>query len=314
MTKHMDTQYARVLVVLLSFGILTAKQAEVTEISAPTIELVPAKITQTLSPSEPEKKVLSKRQLRKQELKLIRQERRRKNKPMSKLNYVELKERKNDLVHADDFELACKYLEKMLHHKDLPDVDQKELMLEHADYLFNMGKLEKAATAYAEFSNLYPGDPKIEYVDYRTILSNFYRTLDKERDQSATKKTVVLSDKFLQRTIYKEHEAEVKNIKEQCCKKLIDHEFTVIDFYLQRNSFKAVRGRLDHIKKELLATIPQAEQRILLVECTIAEKQSDTETLKKKQAELILKFPTATLAYDAHGNERASVKKAVNRF
>ena len=131
-----------------------------------------------------------------------------------------------------------------------PYNEHKELVLELADHLFTLGKLEKAESAYTEFSAKYPGDSKIEYADYRAIMANFYLVLVKERDQTRTKKALNLAGKFLERTVYKEYRDEVEKIKLQCCSQLIDHEFTVIDFYLQRKSAKAVRKRLDYVEKE----------------------------------------------------------------
>lgn len=237
---------------------------------------------------------------------------RQEKKFLSTMGYQDLKERKDSLVADNKLSMACKYLEKMRPHCDMEQL--KEVLLELADHTFSLGKFDKAAQTYIEFSDMYPGDEKVEYADYRAILSNFFLILRQDRDQSRTKKALTLADKFLDRSLYKEHRQEVEDIKEKCCSQLIDHEFGIVDFYLQRNSFKAVRSRLAYVKKEFELIVPQVSQRILLVECTLAEQQQDLVTLKQKQEELVTKYPHAILTFDAHGNKQPPKKKAIERF
>jgi outer membrane assembly lipoprotein YfiO len=235
------------------------------------------------------------------------------NKNIKEMTFDELKAKKTDLLAKDNKENAVKYLEKMV--ALCTDIDELKIAtLELADIHFDLGNLDKAAKLYEEFSNLYPGDEKVEYADYRSVMCNFYLVLSKDRDQTKTKKTVELTKKFLGRTLYHVHVDDVKNIHQQCAELLTESEFNIIDFYLQRGSSKSVRSRLANLEKEFVPTMPELKSRMLLVECRLAELENDVETLAQKKSELAAKYPEVALANKNVSLNNVQGKKATERF
>ena len=223
--------------------------------------------------------------------KLAKQEKKQKKMTLKNMTYEELKTTKDKHVADNNKELTIKYLEKMLPLcKDMNEL--KNLMLELADTLFDLGKLEKAEKIYAEFTTFYPGDAKIEYVTYHAILCAFYATLSSDRDQSKTKEAISLTEKFLERAdIFKEYEKEVIKIQTECFAKLFESECNIINFYLNRGSLKAVEQRLTLLRKDLLPKLPQQEPIILTLECQLATKQKNNTLAAQKLTELNSKFP-----------------------
>jgi outer membrane assembly lipoprotein YfiO len=239
-------------------------------------------------------------------------------KTLSKMSFDELVEMGDKQVAADQKEAAVKFYEKALPRcTDMTAL--KKLTLTLADLQFELGHLDKAGKLYNEFGNLYPGDSKAEYVDYKAILSHFYLTLDADRDQSFTQKTLTLAEKFLDRTIYQEYAPDVSSIRDKCCEKLVEHEIHVFNHYLTRGSFTSAHNRLNYIKKEFLAKIPGVEPRLLTLEVKLALRQNNLTLAQQKKEDLTQRFPAY---YDKKHRSwltefelaMGEKKKAKNRF
>ena len=105
--------------------------------------------------------------------------------------------------------------------------------LDFADYLFNIKDYEKSLMAYEEFSMLYPGCAESEYVMYKGILCNFLLSLDFDRDQTLTQRTVSAAMLFLQKVKDEKFKTETQNIYNSCRQRLFDHEIYVSETYLK---------------------------------------------------------------------------------
>ncbi len=212
-------------------------------------------------------------------------------KTLSHMDLGELKLAKERALKKNDKELAIKYLEKMVPQcKDVNGL--KDITLELADFYFETGNLAKAGRLYGDFTQLYPGNDKVEYASYKSILCSFYGTLSADRDQSKTRDTIDLSDNFLERAdVFKKYDDEVKKIRKNCYVRLMESEVGIIDFYLKRGSYKAVQKRLDNLREEFLPKLPNIEPQILTFEYELAQKLNNQKLASEKKALLDEKFP-----------------------
>ena len=233
-----------------------------------------------------------------------------KKKTIRSMSYEELAAAKDRQLDNSNKESAIKYLEQMM--KLCNDVQKLGAhLLELSDLLFDLGKFSQAALAYTEFSNLYPGSNDIEYALYRAILCTFYCTLDTERDQTKTEETVALADTFLGHDPeFNTYKKEVITIREQCYIKLVENEFDICNFYLNKKSYKAVNRRLDSLRNEWLEKLPDIEPRIIAFEADLTQKQGDQQLAMKKQQELAEKFPT----YSTQVAQKKTKKSMADRF
>jgi len=215
----------------------------------------------------------------------------RKHKAFRDLTYEELKENKNRLVKEGRKETAIRHIEKMMPMcNDIQEL--RDMTLEIADLLFDSGDLKKAEQLYTQFTQLYPGDKNIEYASYKAILCSFWKTLDAQRDQTKTRHTIELAEKFLERsTIFTKHSPEVSKILVNCKNKLFESEVNIFRFYLDRGDFTSAKNRLENIEKEFQGALTEAEPQIILMACDLATKINDEELLQEKTDELKLKFP-----------------------
>ena len=166
------------------------------------------------------------------------------------MNYQELTVRKDELVKAGSVPVAIKYLKRML--TLCTDIDAlADHLLELGDLLFESEKYVKAVKVYREFTQLYPGDTRVEYALYRAVSASFKCTHEPDRDQTPTHETIELADAFLARgDIFTTHRTEVEKIRTECYQKLVASELNVCSFYLDRGETDVVENRLAIIEKE----------------------------------------------------------------
>jgi len=233
---------------------------------------------------EPAKKISRAKRLRDE-----RKQKREQRKTLSHKSYDELKKEKLAKVAANDKEGAIRYLEKMEPLcNDLTEL--KSIILELADFLFDLESYSKAADKYHEFTVLYPGSNEVEYAMYRSIVSNFKLTLDAEHDQSKTIAAKELAQKFLERgDLFTTHKQEVETIVAQCDEKLLATEENIMRFYIKRGSTKSAQRRLDNMKKEFLdKNIPDVTVRIAHLESELGATQLAIEPIKLAPETLVV--------------------------
>jgi len=215
----------------------------------------------------------------------------REEKRKRRTNYQIIKETKDSLLARGKKEDAIKKLEKMIPLcNNIQEL--KGITLEIADLLFETGSIGKAEELFKRFSNLYPGDAKVEYALYKATLCSFWQTLDMERDQSKTKNTISLAKKFLDRKeVFTQYIDEVGKMMVDCQQRLFDSEVSVFRFYLKRNDYISANHRLAAIEKEFTDKIPDLDAQIIMLTCELAEKINNKELLEQKQKELKEKYP-----------------------
>lgn len=185
----------------------------------------------------------------------------------------------DDLIIAKKYYLelgyqdrAIKCLERMVGLTQDPTA-LNEIRLELADLFFDLGDFEKAGKLYVGYLEFYPGSINREYVEYKAILAHFYITLCSDRDQTETKKTVALTQSFLENgSLYAQYVQDVKEIQAKCYEKLVGSEMQVCGFYLRRGQTKAAEKRLAYINEHYRRHVPSAEGELLALETDLNQQ------------------------------------------
>jgi len=212
-------------------------------------------------------------------------------KTLRDMSYDEIKVAKDGLLAKKNYYIALKYLERMLKLCDNLN-EMADLLLEFADTLWADNKHEKAGKVYQEFASLYPGSDQAEYALYKAILCTEQSVLEADRDQTATRDTIALADKFLERAdLFKKYAPDVEEIRTRCYKKLAASELNVCEFFKKSGKYKQAQRRLEIIRTDWFAKLPELEPTIIAFEKDLAELQNDTHMFELKQQELVTKFP-----------------------
>lgn len=124
----------------------------------------------------------------------------------------------------------------------------KNYKLDLADYTYSLQYYEKAAKAYEEFCLLYPGSKESEYAQYKLILCTFFISLEADRDQHDTVKTINLIVHFMQKAKDQKFIDEVQSIFKTCRKRLFLHEVIVFETYLKQQKFSGAKKRLEYMQ------------------------------------------------------------------
>lgn len=214
---------------------------------------------------------------------------------LSEMTFDEVIVSKNRVMAGKNYVSGLKYIERALRLAD--DIDETEkLLIEYSDTLYICQRYEKAARSYNELANLYPGSDKVEYSLYQAVVCSSMLILDAERDQTKTNETIELANQFLQRSdIFTEYKEKVEAIKQSAERVLVQSEFNVCQFFIISYEYSQAQHRLDGIRKDWLAKLPDLEPEILILECSLAEKQNKPDLITEKKKELQDKFPQATI-------------------
>ena len=207
------------------------------------------------------------------------------------MNYAELLDAKNKSLAKKDHFTTIKYLERMAKICDNLEI-MRELLMELADLLFEDKKFTKAALLYDQYIKSYPGR-RIEYEKalYKKMLCTFYQTLDHDRDQTMTEKTVELCDTFLKECPSSNYEQDVKSTRSSCSRKCAQHELYITEHYIKQNRIPSATRRITKIK-EKYELIPEIEPAVLTLEIALADKTGNLQYAQVKRAELSEKYPT----------------------
>jgi len=144
--------------------------------------------------------------------------------------------------------------------------DVKKYKLQLADAHYDVHHLEKAAACYEDFSTLYPASKEYEYSLYKAITCIFELALDADRDQTNTKKTILLIKEFLKRAENNDLIQEAHTILQTCYDRLFDHELYVFNFYLKKKNFTAAQLRLDYVIKSCEKTVTNFNKKVAAME------------------------------------------------
>ncbi len=205
----------------------------------------------------------------------------------SHMTYNELKIAKRRCIEAKNFEIAAKYLERMITLCE--DVKEKAtLIIELADIFYGQKEFDTAKKWYQEFEQLYPGNQLIEKAKRNIILCTNEGILSADRDQSPTEETLRLSQEYLDKDSYKRCRAEIEKIKKECEAILAQADCNVTKFYIKQGDYSSAERRMKHIRTTWLEKVPQMSTALAQLEVHLGnewkEFQVSKESLKLAQA------------------------------
>lgn len=206
----------------------------------------------------------------------------------SDMNYDELMVAKNKQIEAKNWDIAAKYLDRMI--KLCDDINSKAaLMIELADILFNTDHYDDAVKWYQEFAFLYPGNEQIEYASYKAIVCASKKILSIDRDQAPTQKTLELANEFLKRSdVFTKYQTEVLAIQKVCQETLAQSDCSVAQFYITYGNYKAAEHRLKNVRSEWAQKVPEIQTQLAALEVDLAglynEFKAPEESIKLAQA------------------------------
>ncbi|MBP7854552.1 outer membrane protein assembly factor BamD [Candidatus Babeliales bacterium] len=150
---------------------------------------------------------------------------------------------------ANDKELAIKTYYHLISQSKSQET-LKQYKLDFADYSFQNQDYDKSLMAYEDFGILYPGSIEAEYAQYKSIVCCFMLSLEFDRDQSNTQKTISLCQLFLPKAKDETFIKETQKMYKTCRQRLFDHDIYVFETYMKLHKFKSAKQRLEYIQKE----------------------------------------------------------------
>jgi len=210
------------------------------------------------------------------------------------MTYDELKLEK-DRLHKQGLDyIAINFLKQMIKKCEGPD-ELRELRLEYAEMLYNLGQFGEASTEYKLFVQLYPGSSKAAYADYRTIESLNREVLTADRDQEKTAEVIELAKEYARkaqwRPAYQQYLKDIEQMTHDCLYRLYESEVLRLYFYINRKQCKAALNRLDYIKEHYLKYLPEIEATVLELDYELVCERGLPEDADKKKEVLKKKFP-----------------------
>ncbi|MDP3788437.1 MAG: outer membrane protein assembly factor BamD [Candidatus Chromulinivorax sp.] len=207
--------------------------------------------------------------------------------PLKKLKAPQLEEvYAYTQTHKMDGAFMVDLLERLIALSD-NHAGVKQYKLQLADKHYELHHIEKAAACYEDFGVMYPGSDEAEYVLYKAVVCMFELALDADRDQTNTKKTIVLIKEFLKRAKKQELIDEANSILQKCQNRLYDHEVYVFNFYTKKKNFVAAQMRLDYIAKSFTETIVDLDKKVADLADVLALRKNPVKPTKKS---LVQKF------------------------
>ena len=218
--------------------------------------------------------------------------RRKEQLTISEMNYDQMLRRKNELILEGNYEVAIKYLEKMLPLTESPD-QLIFIMLELAELFMKIDDFARSERMFIEFVKLYPGNEFVEQSYVKAIECSWKQTAIPERDQTKTEETLTLIDEFLAREIIysKDNVAKSLDIKNKCYEKLAESSMEFARQYMIQGIYRSAHKRLDDIRDNDLKKLPSIEPQLLHLELQLAQAENDETVKKQKLNEMQEKFP-----------------------
>lgn len=214
------------------------------------------------------------------------------NLTMSDMNFLQLVQRKNELILEGDYKLAVKYLDRML--KISENAEQPIfIMLELAELLMKTEQYAKAEKLFSEFIQLYPGNEYVEQAFVKAIHCSWQQTGTFDRDQTKTEETMALITRFESRRAICSagNIASVAEVKYLCEQKLTDNNMYIAKHYIGRGIFRSAHKRLDDVRQKDLCKIPHIEPQLLQLEVELAQAEKNKIVEDQKLQELFTKYP-----------------------
>lgn len=203
------------------------------------------------------------------------------NTPLKKLKAEQLEEvYAYTQTHTMDAAFTIDLLERLIALSD-NHAGVKQYKLQLADTHYRVHHIEKAAACYEDFAVMYPGSAENEYVLYKAVVCLFELSLSADRDQTNTKKTIIMIKEFLKRAQQANLIHEAQTVLQTCYDRLYDHEVYVFNFYTKKKNFVAAQLRLDYIAKSFTETINNIDEKVQALRLRLALAKEPIKMSKK---------------------------------
>lgn len=208
--------------------------------------------------------------------------------PLKKLKAEQLEEvYAYTQTHKMDGAFTIDLLERLIALSD-NHAGVKRYKLELADTHYALHHIEKAAACYEDFGVLYPGSQENEYVLYKAVVCMFELSLDADRDQTNSKKTIALVKEFLKHAKNPDLIDEANAILQKCYDRLYGHEVYIFNFYLKKKSFVAAQMRLDFIAKTFTDTIKDLDAKVADLQVQLELRKHPVKPTRKATVKKLL--------------------------
>ncbi len=112
-----------------------------------------------------------------------------------------------------------------------------------ADTYYEQEKWEEALSYYRDFSDLHPGNERVEYSMYQTGRCYENQVQDPDRDQTATRNGIEAYQFLLDEFPDGEYTEEAETRLTDLLARLADHQFILANFYFDREEYQAAARR-----------------------------------------------------------------------
>ena len=198
----------------------------------------------------------------------------------STMPYDELKVAKNKSVQGKHFDIAAKYLERMITLCE--NVNEKaQLIIELADIHFSQKEYDNAKKWYQEFERLYPGNQLIAQAKKQIILCSKQAILSSDRDQAPTEETLRLAKEYLARDSFTLYRKEVAAIQKECESILAQADCGITEFYIKQGNYTSASRRIEHIRTAWLKKVPEVALNLAQLEVQLGAEWKDFKVPEK---------------------------------
>jgi outer membrane assembly lipoprotein YfiO len=205
---------------------------------------------------------------------------RKKHHTFSNMLYDELKVAKDKSVQGKHFDIAAKYLERMITLCE--NVNEKaQLIIELANIHFSQKEYDSAKKWYQEFERLYPGNQLIEQAKKNIILCSKQAILSPDRDQAPTEETLRLAKEYLERDLFTLYRKEVAAIQKECESILAQADCGITEFYIKQGNYTSARRRIQHIRTAWLEKVPEVATTLAHLEVQLGAEWKDFKVPEK---------------------------------
>ena len=192
----------------------------------------------------------------------------------SNMPYDELKVAKNKAAQGKHFDIAAKYLERMITLCE--NVNEKaQLIIELADIHFSQKEYDNAKKWYQEFERLYPGNQLIAQAKKQIILCSKQAILSSDRDQAPTEETLRLAKEYLDRHSFTLYRKEVAAIQKECEIILAQADCGITEFYIKQSNYTSASRRIEHIRTAWLKKVPEVALNLAQLEVQLGAEWKD---------------------------------------
>ncbi len=192
----------------------------------------------------------------------------------SNMPYDELKVAKNKAVEGKHFDIAAKYLERMITLCEKVN-EKAQLIIELANIHFSQKEYDDAKKWYQEFERLYPGNQLIEQAKKQIILCSKQTILSSDRDQAPTEETLRLAKEYLVRDSFTLYRKEVAAIQKECENILAQADCGITEFYIKQGNFSSASRRIKHIRTAWLEKVPEVAITLAHLEIQLGAEWKD---------------------------------------